>query len=96
MVGSTLEDLVAGAVVTGIDPAGPITVVTAQWHGTQAVTLVYRDHASQVREQMDFRGLAAFYRDRFEDALIAGILGYENIATRFEVVESEGSASVGF
>jgi hypothetical protein len=32
--------------VTGIDPAGPVTVVTAQWHGTQAVTLVYRDHAT--------------------------------------------------
>ncbi len=55
MVGSTLEDLVAGAVVTGIDPAGPVTVVTAQWHGTRAVTLVYRDHAAQVREQIVFR-----------------------------------------
>ncbi len=39
--GGKLEDLVAGAVVRGIDPAGPITVVTAEWHGTQAVTLVY-------------------------------------------------------
>ncbi len=52
---STLEDLVAGTVVTGIDPAGPVTVVTAQWHGTQAVTLVYRDHRSQIREHMVFR-----------------------------------------
>ncbi len=40
MAGSTLEDLVVGAVVTGINPAGPVSVVTAQWHGTQAVTLV--------------------------------------------------------
>ena len=44
-----LEDLVAGAVVDGVDPAGPVTVVTAQWHGTQAVTLVYRDHDARVR-----------------------------------------------
>jgi superfamily II DNA or RNA helicase len=52
---ASLEDLTTGAVVTGIDPGGPVTVVTAQWHGTQAVTLVYRDHTSQVREQMVFR-----------------------------------------
>lgn len=53
--GGRLEDLVAGAVVAGIDPAGPVSVVTVQWHGTQAVTLVFRDQASQVREQMVFR-----------------------------------------
>jgi SNF2 family DNA or RNA helicase len=52
---SQLEDLVAGAVVDGVDPAGPVTVVTAQWHGTQAVTLVYRDHAARVHERLLFR-----------------------------------------
>jgi SNF2 family DNA or RNA helicase len=54
-VSGTLEELVAGSVVTGVDPAGPVTVVTAQWHGTQAVTLVYRDQHAQIREHMVFR-----------------------------------------
>lgn len=50
-----LEDLVAGAAVSGVDPAGPVTVVTAQWHGTQAVTLVFRDASSQVQERLLYR-----------------------------------------
>jgi hypothetical protein len=50
-----LEDLVAGAAVTGIDPAGPVTVVTVQWHGTQAVTLVYRDQNGRPDERLLFR-----------------------------------------
>lgn len=52
---SQLEDLVAGAVVIGIDSAGPATVVTAQRHGTQAVTLVFRDASARVDERVLFR-----------------------------------------
>jgi len=52
---SQLEDLVAGATATGIDPSGPVTVVTAQWHGTQALTLVFRDHSSRVQERLLYR-----------------------------------------
>ena len=36
-----LDELVAGAAVDGVDPAGPVTVVSAQWHGTQAMTLTF-------------------------------------------------------
>lgn len=50
-----LEDLVAGTVVTGLDAAGPVTVVAAQWHGTQAVTLVYRRAGGDVQDRMLFR-----------------------------------------
>lgn len=52
---SKLEDLVSGAVVTGVNPSGPITVLTAQWHGTQALTLVFRDSSSQVQERLLYR-----------------------------------------
>jgi superfamily II DNA or RNA helicase len=52
---SQLEDLVAGAVVAGIDSGGPVTVVTAQWHGTQALTLVFRDHSSRVQDRLLYR-----------------------------------------
>ena len=52
---SKLEDLVAGAVADGIEPAGPVTVVSAVWHGDQAITLTYRDSANQPREQLLYR-----------------------------------------
>ncbi len=52
---SQLEDLVAGAIATGIDPSGLVTVVTAQWHGTQALTLVFRDHGGRVQERLVYR-----------------------------------------
>ena len=52
---SLLEDLVAGAVVEGIEPSGPVTVVSAVWHGDQAITLTYRDVANQPREQLLYR-----------------------------------------
>ena len=37
-----LEALTPGAQVAGIDPAGPVIVVAAEWHGTSALTLTYR------------------------------------------------------
>ena len=52
---SKLEDLVAGAVADGIEPAGPVTVVSAVWHGDQAITLTYRDTSNQPREQLLYR-----------------------------------------
>lgn len=52
---STLDDLVAGVDVTGIDPAGSVTVVAVQWHGSQAVTLTFRNADGDVAEQMLFR-----------------------------------------
>ncbi|OWY62845.1 hypothetical protein B7486_56250, partial [cyanobacterium TDX16] len=55
MMNGRLDDLVAGATVVGIDPAGPVEVVAVKWSGTQAVTLTYRDQAAQVQEQMVFR-----------------------------------------
>lgn len=51
----TLDDLVAGVQVTGLDPAGPVTVVAVQWHGSSAVTLTYRDDKAQVHERLVFR-----------------------------------------
>jgi hypothetical protein len=44
--------LVAGAVVTGVDPAGSVTVISVQWHGTQAHTLFFRDAKAQPQERL--------------------------------------------
>ena len=52
---STLEDLVAGAVVDGIEPNGPVTVVSVSRHGDQAITLIYRDIANQPRDRLLYR-----------------------------------------
>jgi SNF2 family DNA or RNA helicase len=38
-----LEDLTPGARVRGVLPDRPVTVVQAEWHGTEALTLTYRD-----------------------------------------------------
>lgn len=50
-----LEDLQTGALVRGILPQTPVTVVSVQWHGAHAVTLVYRDPAGKVADQLLFR-----------------------------------------
>jgi hypothetical protein len=38
-----LEDLTAGALVTGIVPGEDVTVVAVSWHGQEAVTLTYQE-----------------------------------------------------
>ena len=50
-----LEDLTAGARVTGVVTGWAVTVVTVQWHGTAALTLTYRDDAGRPGEQVLYR-----------------------------------------
>ena len=58
-VGARLEDLTPGARVLGIIPAQVVTVVQVEWHGTQALTLTYRDDAGRVDHQLIYRGSEA-------------------------------------
>ena len=51
-----LEDLTPGASVRGILPDATVTVVNVQWHGSDALTLVYRDPGGRVAEEILFRG----------------------------------------
>ena len=53
---AALEDLQHNVRVTGVHPDGPVTVVRAEWHGSQAVTLTYRTENGAVQERMLFRG----------------------------------------
>src|SRR2546422_7828589 len=50
-----LEDLTPGARVRGVLPDRPVTVVQVEWHGTQALTLTYRDDAGRVDHQLLYR-----------------------------------------
>ena len=50
-----LEDLTPGATVSGVLPDSAISVVSVQWHGSDALTLVYRSSAGRVAEEILFR-----------------------------------------
>ena len=51
-----LEDVVAGARLTGLSPSGVASVVTATWRGTSAMEVVFRTDDGQLGERL-------FYRD---------------------------------
>lgn len=55
MTMATLEDLKRGAVVKGVVPDGNVTVVDVDWHGTDAITLVYRRDDGGVADRLVFR-----------------------------------------
>src|SRR3954453_4660880 len=50
-----LEDLTPGARVRGVLPDRAVTVVQVEWHGTNALTLTYRDDGGRVEEQLLYR-----------------------------------------
>ncbi|MEW6573756.1 MAG: hypothetical protein AB1374_09010 [Bacillota bacterium] len=49
-----LEDLTRGAMVKGILPDGPVTVVDVRWLGSVAVELTYKDAAGRVNKNACF------------------------------------------
>ena len=50
-----LEDLQPDATVRGIVPDGVVTVVNVQWHGSGALTLIYRPASGRVAEEILYR-----------------------------------------
>src|SRR3954453_9008208 len=50
-----LEDMTPGARVLGVLPDRAVTVVQAEWHGTQALTLTYRDDGGRVDHELLYR-----------------------------------------
>src|SRR5262245_57817361 len=50
-----LEELTRGAAVRGILPDALITVVDAQWHGSDAVELTYKDAGGRLGSEILFR-----------------------------------------
>ena len=51
----TLEELKPGATVRGILPNATVSVVNVQWHGSGALTLVYRAPEGRVAEEILYR-----------------------------------------
>ena len=50
-----LEDLKPDTTVRGIVPDGVVTVVNVQWHGSGALTLIYRPASGRVAEEILYR-----------------------------------------
>ena len=50
-----LEDLHAGARLTGLAPSGNATVESVQWIGEQTVKVIYRDGGGRLGERLVFR-----------------------------------------
>ena len=50
-----LEDLRPSASVRGIAPDAPVTVVGAEWHGADALTLIYRPPSGRIAEEILYR-----------------------------------------
>jgi hypothetical protein len=50
-----LEDLTPGTTVRGILPDATVSVVSVQWHGSDALTLVYRNPAGRVADEILYR-----------------------------------------
>jgi hypothetical protein len=50
-----LEDIQPDALLRGILPNVTVTVVSVQWHGSDALTLVYREPNGRVADRLLFR-----------------------------------------
>jgi hypothetical protein len=50
-----LEDIVVGAKLHEIDPAGPVEIVTATWYGREALSVIYRDGHGTPQERVLYR-----------------------------------------
>jgi superfamily II DNA or RNA helicase len=54
-VGAKLEELTPGARVSGVLVGSAVTVVDATWHGSNAVTLTFRDDTGRVDQRLLYR-----------------------------------------
>src|SRR3954452_4148671 len=50
-----LEELTPGSRLEGLAASGAVTVLQAQWHGSGAVTLTYRDDIGNVGQELVYR-----------------------------------------
>lgn len=50
-----LEDLTVGAVVEGVVPSEPVTIVSTQWYGTAGVDVFYKTHQGHTGRQLVYR-----------------------------------------
>lgn len=59
-----LEDLSPNARIRGVLPDRPVTVVQTEWHGTQALTLTYRDDTGKLDHELSTARVRPHSRSR--------------------------------
>jgi hypothetical protein len=69
-----LESLQPSAAVRGILPDASVTVVNVHWHGSDALTLIYRGPSGRVAEEILYRSDEPRLRDLRRRATPAGNL----------------------
>ena len=69
-----LEELKNGLRIAGLIPSEVITVLAAQWHGTDALELTYKTSAGSLGQQVVFR--------KDQDALTVAQTGSRRFQTR--------------
>ncbi|MCL1920225.1 MAG: SNF2-related protein [Kiritimatiellaeota bacterium] len=50
-----LEDITVGVHISGLSGSTPMSVVAVKWHGTNAMTVTFKNHAGHVAEQIVYR-----------------------------------------
>ncbi len=54
-IGAKLEELTPGARVRGVAVNGTVTAIDARWHGSNAITLTYREDSGHVAQALLYR-----------------------------------------
>ena len=54
-VGATLEELTPSTRVRGVLVHSPVTVISVRWHGSNALTLTYRDDTGRPDQRLLYR-----------------------------------------
>jgi hypothetical protein len=52
---ATLESLTTGTRVRGLIPDGEVTILAANWIGSNVIDVAYRDHAGRTGSQLVYR-----------------------------------------
>lgn len=87
-----LEELTPGTRVRGVLPDRIVSVVQADWHGTQAVTLTYRDESGRVANEL-------LYRDdegRLEAEEAGAVFSFDGDAELFRLASEAHRISLAY
>ena len=80
---TSLEQLLQGAAVRGLSPAGVVRVVSVEWFGDQAVKVTFEDTAGRVAQQLVYR--ADETRLQIVSRLRKNLICYENIGINLKL-----------
>jgi superfamily II DNA or RNA helicase len=87
-----LEELTPGTRVRGVLPDRPVSVVQVDWHGTQAVTLTYKDETGRVANELLYRDDEA----RLEAEEAGAVFSFDGDAELFRLASEAHRISLAY